>query len=201
MSPCTGSRLKSNCIYIYIYTYIYISVCVCVCVHISYFHLAAACGDYKWGVACSESCNCKDACDDLTGYCPTECNLGWSGDNCQTGKYSLTTLIKVSISLGTGLELDWQQNIVCNYEDLQMISLIAKFMGPTWGPSGTDRTQVGPMLAPLTWPSGMRHISWYQTFPCYYFVITTSRAICMVSGYYLYLLISNKYDFILSAFI
>ena len=23
-------------------------------------------------------------------------------------------------------------------------------MGPTWGPSGTDRTQVGPMLAPWT---------------------------------------------------
>ena len=30
------------------------------------------------------------------------------------------------------------------------ISLIARFMGPTWGPSGADRTQVGPMLAPLT---------------------------------------------------
>ena len=26
-------------------------------------------------------------------------------------------------------------------------SLIARFMGPTWGPSGADRTQVGPMLA------------------------------------------------------
>ena len=29
------------------------------------------------------------------------------------------------------------------------LSLIAKFMGPTWGPAGADRTQVGPMLA--TW--------------------------------------------------
>ena len=29
-------------------------------------------------------------------------------------------------------------------------SLIARFMGPTWGPSGADRIQVGPMLAP--WP-------------------------------------------------
>ena len=28
-------------------------------------------------------------------------------------------------------------------------TLIAGFMGPTWGPSGADRTQVGPMLA--TW--------------------------------------------------
>ena len=27
-------------------------------------------------------------------------------------------------------------------------ALIARFMGPTWGSSGTDRTQVGPMLAP-----------------------------------------------------
>ena len=31
-----------------------------------------------------------------------------------------------------------------------MLSLIARFMGPTWGPSGADRTQVGPMLAPWT---------------------------------------------------
>ena len=29
-------------------------------------------------------------------------------------------------------------------------SLIARFMRPTWGPSGTDRTQVGLMLAPWT---------------------------------------------------
>ena len=28
------------------------------------------------------------------------------------------------------------------------ISLIARFMGPTWGPPGADRTQVDPMLAP-----------------------------------------------------
>ena len=30
------------------------------------------------------------------------------------------------------------------------LSLIARFLGPTWGPSGTDRTQVSPMLAPWT---------------------------------------------------
>ena len=34
-------------------------------------------------------------------------------------------------------------------------SLIAWFMGPTWGPSGADRTQVGPMLAPWTLLSGI----------------------------------------------
>ena len=33
--------------------------------------------------------------------------------------------------------------------------LIARFMGPTWGPSGADRTQVGPMLAPWILLSGV----------------------------------------------
>ena len=29
-------------------------------------------------------------------------------------------------------------------------SLIARFMGPTWGPSGADRTHLGPRLVPWT---------------------------------------------------
>ena len=33
---------------------------------------------------------------------------------------------------------------------IAVTSLIARFMGPTRGPSGADRTQVGPMLAPWT---------------------------------------------------
>ena len=33
-------------------------------------------------------------------------------------------------------------------------TLIARFIGTTWGPSGADRTQVGPMLAPWTLWSG-----------------------------------------------
>ena len=33
-------------------------------------------------------------------------------------------------------------------------TLIARFMGPTLGPRGADRTQVGPMLAPWTLLSG-----------------------------------------------
>ena len=32
--------------------------------------------------------------------------------------------------------------------DCTAITQIARFMRPTWGPSGADRTQVGPMLAP-----------------------------------------------------
>ena len=35
-----------------------------------------------------------------------------------------------------------------------LMTLIAWFMGPTWGPSGADRTQVGPMLGPWTLLSG-----------------------------------------------
>ena len=38
-----------------------------------------------------------------------------------------------------------------------LTTLIARFMGPTWGPPGADRTQVGPMLAPWTLLSGMCH--------------------------------------------
>ena len=33
-------------------------------------------------------------------------------------------------------------------------TLIARFMGSTWGPSGADRTQVGPTFAPWTLLSG-----------------------------------------------
>ena len=33
-------------------------------------------------------------------------------------------------------------------------ALIGRFMGPPWGPSGADRTQMGPMLAPWTLLSG-----------------------------------------------
>ena len=40
----------------------------------------------------------------------------------------------------------------------QNTALIARFMGPTWGPPGANRTQVGPMLAPWTLLSGR----WWQ---------------------------------------
>ena len=38
--------------------------------------------------------------------------------------------------------------------------LIAKFMGPIWGPRGADRTQVGPMLVTWTFLSGTGPRSW-----------------------------------------
>ena len=45
-------------------------------------------------------------------------------------------------------------------------SLIARFMGTTWGPSGADRTQVGPMLAPWTLLSGM--VDWILSIRRFY---------------------------------
>ena len=39
-----------------------------------------------------------------------------------------------------------------------LISLIARFMGPIWGPPGADRTQVGPILATWTFLSGMDYL-------------------------------------------
>ena len=43
-------------------------------------------------------------------------------------------------------------------------TLTARFMGPAWGPSGADRTQVGPMLAPWTLLSGYHSTS--SAFQC-----------------------------------
>ena len=45
-------------------------------------------------------------------------------------------------------------------------SLIKRFMGPTWGPSGADRTQVGPMLAPWTLLSGLLCHDDIKTWKC-----------------------------------
>ena len=44
----------------------------------------------------------------------------------------------------------------------RFISEIAKFMGPTWGPPGSCRSQMGPVLAPWTLLSGF--MSW--TYSC-----------------------------------
>ena len=38
-------------------------------------------------------------------------------------------------------------------------SLIARFMGSIWGPSGVERTQVGPLLAPWTLLSGLFRVT------------------------------------------
>ena len=39
-------------------------------------------------------------------------------------------------------------------------------MEPTWGSSGADRTQVGPMLAPWTLLSGRLYLLWVRSLNC-----------------------------------
>ena len=51
--------------------------------------------------------------------------------------------------------VDQMDDIPSHGWDLQKSSLIARFMGPTWGPPGANRTQVGPMMAPWSLLSGL----------------------------------------------
>ena len=61
-----------------------------------------------------------------------------------------------SIVLYYCVVLEWLNNKKMNwYIHNRKLSLIARFMGPTWGPPGADRTQEGPMLAPWIWLSGV----------------------------------------------
>ena len=61
-------------------------------------------------------------------------------------------------------------------DNASLSTLTAKLMGPAWGPSGADRTQVGLMLAPWTLLSGYlrffleinstpQGLAWYHTSP------------------------------------
>ena len=54
-------------------------------------------------------------------------------------------------------------------------ALIARFMEPTWGPSGADRTQVGPMLVPWTLLSG-----WLDIFQRWH--MEMSLTLTLISG-------------------
>ena len=44
-----------------------------------------------------------------------------------------------------------------------VLTQIASFMGPTWGPSGACRTQVGPMLTTWTLLSGYKALRWRRS--------------------------------------
>ena len=57
--------------------------------------------------------------------------------------------------------------------------LIARFMGPTWGPSGADRTQVGPILAPWTILSGITSIHWSHSEIRFYARLLISGPTCV----------------------
>ena len=52
-------------------------------------------------------------------------------------------------------QMSWHE-LILTFHIIQwdVITLKTRFMGPTWGPPGADRTQVGPMLAPWILLSG-----------------------------------------------
>ena len=82
--------------------------------------------------------------------------LGKGGDDLVLGHRSRSSLS--TEGMNHQLFACWIVLTLCAWENgchfKNMISLIARFMGSTWGPSGADRTQVGPMLAPWTLLSG-----------------------------------------------
>ena len=68
-------------------------------------------------------------------------------------------LIATSLCVGPCLRHVWWHFYAYQWHVLCLLVIcehtqIARLMGPTWGPSGTDRTQLGPMLAPSTLLSG-----------------------------------------------
>ena len=56
-------------------------------------------------------------------------------------------------------------------QSMLLVSLIARFLGPTWDPFGAGRTQVGPMLTPWTLLSGC-FIYYQRRVANYFFVFT-----------------------------
>ena len=62
---------------------------------------------------------------------------------------SFTTICEqISFCEGVNLQMVNPSWLICS-RMCQKLTEIARFMWPTWGPSGANRTQVGPMLAPM----------------------------------------------------
>ena len=83
-----------------------------------------------------------------------QCKIGIENRTASFNSFLLRVLY-VKKTLPIYLEFSFKNNKYMG--GLQKTSLIARFMGPTWGPTGADRTQVGHMLAPWTLLSGTRH--------------------------------------------
>ena len=68
--------------------------------------------------------------------------------HCNLASHTALSLMHGKSSLGWRR---WKYSAVCAE---RRMTLKARFMGPIWDPSGVDRTQVGPVLAPRTLLSG-----------------------------------------------
>ena len=78
-------------------------------------------------------------------------------------------------------------------------SLIARFMGPTWGPSGSGRTQLGPHVGPMNFAIwGVDpHVTMWLTNQCLIFKSTGAIEMdfqCQIILPYQYLLPNSKFQ-------
>ena len=80
---------------------------------------------------------------------PTSTNL--YNHNCYDHKcfpkVTTTTATDTPGDTATAIATTTTTTIITTTTTTTTTTLIARFIGPTWGPSGADRTQVGPMLA------------------------------------------------------
>ena len=109
----------------------------------------------------------------LTGHYQALASSNWplAGTNTSTLSHIQQELLlgKIpyqAIHIQLGIIFMWYNKIhsiqICSWS---RTSQIAKFMGPTWGPPGSCRPQMGPMLAPRTLLSGMHQSLNSQIFP------------------------------------
>ena len=83
---------------------------------------------------------------------------------------------------------------------LQRHTLIGRFMGPTLSPSGTDRTQVGPMLAPWTLFSGQsfQYMKWHpghKMVEIFYDLLVCTMGLTLVVRWHFYIEINLRKPF------
>ena len=88
----------------------------------------------------------------------------WYSGNTKSGKQEFTSPKHMEVWKVTSLYslcIDKGPLLLSDSKSSPTHTQIAIFIGPTWGPTGADRTQVGPMLVPWT-------ISGYQVIPSGY---------------------------------
>ena len=81
------------------------------------------------------------------------------------------SIIEIDLKACTRIDLS---RIIRGYAITNEIACTAKFMGPVWGPPGSCRPQMGPMLSPwslLSWPIISRGVSdstwWILQLTCF----------------------------------
>ena len=96
----------------------------------------------------TEKVHAQGVCQPKCPVCKCTANFVY-----KSGRYASFEVLSNTLSLSPIRHI--LRNVYTVYAFSYILSLIAGFMGPAWGPSGADRTQVGPMLATWTLLSGV----------------------------------------------